>query len=269
MTDKPLFSIIVVSYNAGSKIKDTINSVLVQTYNKYEIVVKDALSIDGTVSQIPSDERIRIFETKDGGIYDGMNQAIDYARGDLLFFLNCGDVFKDKDVLRRIADFYEDNGRKCEFIYGGIFRGNRAFELPSKITNFFMYHGMIYHQAVFFHKSLFDKYGKYDLSYKLAADYEYMVRMFKAGVRMDKTETIICQYEGGGASETESGTKQGYYERKRIIKKYYSFPERIGYGLIMFFSLRKVRIFLASDNSPKFINRFYHWMRAKFIKSNS
>ena len=265
MNDKPLFSIIVVSYNAEDKIKVTINSVLNQTYPDYEIVVKDGMSKDNTLAQIPSDKRIRVFQNKDSGIYDGMNEAIDHASGELLFFLNCGDLFQNEKVLETVAKYYEEKNRNCEFIYGSIERGDAILELPDSLSNFFMYHGMIFHQAVFFKKDLFEKYGKYNLTYKLAGDYEYMLRAYKNNVKMDKIDLVVCNYEGEGASETVSGTKLGYAERKRVIRKYFSLPERLAFGTIMFLSFRKLRIYAASDRAPKWISSAYQIIRKKTI----
>ena len=182
---------------------------------------------------------------------------------ELLFFLNCGDLFQNEKVLETVAKFYEEKNRSCEFIYGSIERGDAILELPDNLSNFFMYHGMIFHQAVFFKKDLFEKYGKYDLTYKLAGDYEYMLRTYKNNVKMDKIDLVICSYEGDGASETASGTKRGYAERKRIIRRYYTLGERLAFGAIMFLSFRKLRIYMASDKAPKLLNSAYYAMRKK------
>ena len=96
------FSIVVVCLNAGNKLKMTVESILAQTYGDYEIIVKDGMSSDGCLDDLPEDKRIRVFQEKDRGIYDGMNQAVERAGGEYIYFLNCGDFFYDKDVLRRV-----------------------------------------------------------------------------------------------------------------------------------------------------------------------
>ena len=89
----PLFSIIVVSLNAGEELLHTIDSILKQTEQGYEIIVKDGFSSDGSIEQLPSDDRIRLFQQKDKSIYDAMNQAVQYASGEYYLFMNCGDYF--------------------------------------------------------------------------------------------------------------------------------------------------------------------------------
>ena len=98
------FSLIVVALNAGEKLKETVDSVLSQSFGEYEIVVKDGGSKDGSVEALPSDERICIYVEKDTGIYDAMNQAVAKAQGEYILFLNCGDSFYNERVLERAAE---------------------------------------------------------------------------------------------------------------------------------------------------------------------
>ena len=92
-----MFSIIVVCLNPGNKLKMTIDSIRMQTYDNYEIIVKDGMSEDGSVETLPQDERIRLFQKQDKGIYDAMNQAAEHINGRYVYFLNCGDVFNDAE----------------------------------------------------------------------------------------------------------------------------------------------------------------------------
>ena len=87
------FSIVTVCLNAGQDLIDTVNSTLGQSYDCFEILVKDGFSTDGSTEQLPEDERIRLIQKKDTGIYDAMNQAVEEALGDYLIFMNCGDRF--------------------------------------------------------------------------------------------------------------------------------------------------------------------------------
>ena len=95
------FSIIVVTLNAGEKLKETVQSVLAQQFTDYEIVVKDGGSTDGSVEKLPQDARLMVYVRKDKGIYDAMNQAVEFAKGQYVLFLNCGDFFYDQTVLTR------------------------------------------------------------------------------------------------------------------------------------------------------------------------
>ena len=98
------FSIIVVCLNAGNKLKMTVDSILGQSCGDYEIIVKDGMSSDGCLDKLPEDRRIRVFREKDRGIYDGMNQAVEQAEGEYIYFLNCGDLFYVMDVILRLNE---------------------------------------------------------------------------------------------------------------------------------------------------------------------
>ena len=87
------FSIITVCLNAGQSLLDTVERTLGQTYEHFEIIVKDGGSTDGSIEKLPSDPRIRVVTRQDTGIYDAMNQGIEEAKGDYLIFMNCGDWF--------------------------------------------------------------------------------------------------------------------------------------------------------------------------------
>ena len=104
------FSVIVVSLNAGEKLIETIKNILAQKDVDLEIVLKDGLSKDGSTNAVKDfgDTRVRIFEMKDTGIYDGMNQGISNASGDFYIFMNCGDFFYDDMVLARFEKAAEE-----------------------------------------------------------------------------------------------------------------------------------------------------------------
>ena len=80
--EKPKFSIVTVCYNAGDKLYETINTALKQTYDNFEIIIKDGLSKDNSLSKVPKDDRISVYSFKDKGIYDALNKGIAMATGD-------------------------------------------------------------------------------------------------------------------------------------------------------------------------------------------
>ena len=108
---KTLFSIIVVSLNPGEKLFETLDSIKTQTFADYEVVIKDGGSKDGSIGRLRAylekeeafAKHIRLYETPDKSIYDGMNQAVAYAEGEYLYFLNCGDTFYGNEVLAEVA----------------------------------------------------------------------------------------------------------------------------------------------------------------------
>ena len=107
--DRPFFSIIVVTLNPGEKLSKTIESICSQSCGDYEVVVKDGGSRDYSLEELKARKkkeneadfwnRVEIYEEPDKSIYEGMNQATKHARGQYLYFLNCGDYFHDENVL--------------------------------------------------------------------------------------------------------------------------------------------------------------------------
>lgn len=258
MTSTPFFSIIVVSYNASALIKDTVESVLKQTFDDYEIVVKDACSTDDTIAQIPESNKIRLFQSKDSGIYDGMNMAIKEAKGRFLHFLNCGDKFASDDVLERVAGFIRSSAISDGIVYGDCFFGDIYRKQPSRITPFFLYRTPLCHQSMFFSKYVFDDYGLYDIQYRILADYNCTLNGFRKGVQFHYLNIPICSYLGGGISVSAKGIQIKTKEYQRIYKTHYSIWERFRYEILVTLSLRRLRYWVLSDKSPKFLREMYH-----------
>lgn len=257
MTSTPFFSIIVVSYNASALIKDTVESVLKQTFDDYEIVVKDACSTDDTIAQIPESDKIRLFQSKDSGIYDGMNQAIGEAKGRFLHFLNCGDRFVSDDVLKKVADFIRSSEISDGIVYGDCFFGDIYRKQPSRITPFFLFRTPLCHQSMFFSKSVFDDYGIYDIQYRILADYNCTLNGFRKGIPFHYLNVPICSYRGGGISVSAKGIQIKGQEYKQIRKTYYSAWERFKYEILVTLSLRRLRYWVLSGKSPELLREMY------------
>ena len=163
---------------------------------------------------VPDDSRIRVYSTKDSGIYDGMNEAIDYAKGSYCAFLNCGDAFYDNEVLSHVYSALKDTDPSNTLLYGNCYRGNTYVKQPSKITPFYLYRIPLNHQTMFFGTELFSRIGKYDTQFKICADHEITVKALRSGVRFVYCPATICHYLGGGMSETPEGTLSRQKEKK-------------------------------------------------------
>lgn len=254
-TKKPFFSIIVVSFNAGDTILKTIESVLKQSFDDYEIIVKDGLSKDETLSFVPESEKIRVYSEKDTGIYDAMNQAIELSNGKYVCFLNCGDFFANENVLEgifAIAQNYDD-----AVIYGNYSRKGVSFKQPGNITDFYLYRTPLCHQTMFISKSLFEQNGLYDTSYKILADYDHTLHDYFSGKKFVHCDVVVCDYMGGGASETPKGIRIKKEERKIILDKYYSKTQQKKNEFKLKLSFKKLRQKLIGDKSPKWVRQLY------------
>lgn len=224
----PYFSIIIVSLNAGVSLRKTVDSVLEQTFLDYEIIIKDACSTDGSVDMVKDNNQIKKIVCKDNGLYHAMNQAIPYATGRYILFLNCGDYLWDKYVLDKVYAFSKELSTPC-VVYGNAYYDNlqKNRTPPEVITDYFWSVSNICHQACFFSIDSLEGEKTYDLTYRIAADNELMLKLFKKKSAFKKINMTVCRYEGGGYSETPKGKKIGSMEHKRMMKQYFKGVERL------------------------------------------
>ena len=101
---RPFFTIIVVSLNPGEGLRKTLASITRQTFTDCEILIKDGGSRDGSLDDLPDDNRIRLIRQPDTGIFDAMNQAVMESSGQFIHFLNCGDTFYAPTVFEKAAE---------------------------------------------------------------------------------------------------------------------------------------------------------------------
>ena len=215
-------SIITVCLNCEGLIERTIKSVIDQTYTNIQYIVIDGGSTDNTLNIIGKYEnKIDVMlSEKDKGIYDAMNKGLAYATGDLIYFLNAGDYLCNNDVLRDIIEglnanpnsdiiygdyiYYDDNGgQRCS--------GYRA-DIPDLLRRGYC------HQTIFATKSTFMKCGKFNVDYKIYADFDWLLRaLIPFGQKMSYIGIPIVYYLKGGESESHGGRYS--YERIEIIQK--------------------------------------------------
>ena len=255
---RPLYSIITPCFQPGDRLRQTMESILAQTFTDYEVIVKDAGSTDGSVEALPNDPRIQLIRSKDQGIYDGMNQAVEKARGDYLYFLNCGDCLHDAEVLEKVAERIRSrnfanktSGHQAQshIYYGDVVElqtGQRVAAKP-EMTHFAMYRNLPCHQACFYSRDLFET-RQFDLQYRVRADYEHFLwSVVRAGAKAEAMDLVIADYEGGGFSETAENRRRSAAEHRKITTEYFGAAECTGYRLAMVLSLQPLRAKMASS----------------------
>jgi glycosyltransferase involved in cell wall biosynthesis len=205
-------SIITVSYNSLRTIKNTISSVLAQTYHHIEYIVVDGASTDGTIDIIRSfGDRISQFISEpDNGIYDALNKGIRLAKGDIVGILNSDDFFYDNSVIENIAESFSDES--IEAIFGDAqfvdpldtTRIVRYYRSKSFTKNKFRFGYMPAHTGFYAKKDLFDKFGYYKTDYKIAADFELLLRFLLINNIKYKYFPIpfVCMRTGGVSNKS-------------------------------------------------------------------
>lgn len=262
------FSIIIVCLNAGERLRATVESVFAQSYEDYEIVLKDGGSTDGSVEEISKtvqDARLYIYQKKDTGIYDAMNQAVELAGGDYFIFMNAGDSFYDCEVLTKIADVILNKSRKPDIVYGNLYHKGLSTVIYAapEINDFTCYRNVPCHQTCFYSRGLFVERAYYPM-YNVRADYEHFLWCFydKKAV-ICYAPVIVAAYEGGGYSETKENRRRSAKQHKEITVKYMGKKKAWKYRLIMLLSLAPLRS--AAANS-KYLSAGYNQLKTLFYK---
>lgn len=181
-------SIITVTHNCELVLSDCLNSVALQKYKNIEHIIVDNASNDGTISLLNSkrDQFALLVSEKDKGIYDAMNKGIKLATGDIIGFLNSDDFYIHNEVISRVVREFKKK-TSLEACYSDLVYVNKNY--TSKIVRYFksceFKKGLFSkgwcppHPTFFVRKSVYEKYGNFNLDYCLAADVELMMRFFE------------------------------------------------------------------------------------------
>lgn len=251
------FSIIVVCLNAGYELPATVNSILSQTYTDYEIIIKDGGSTDGSIQMVPASDKIRIYEEKDHGIYDAMNQALECANGEYVYFLNCGDYLYDKDVLSNISQFIDKTQSESNqyspkgpwVFYGDIYnRIAKSKDMSNPVIDeFACYKNVPCHQACIYERNMINMHP-FLTQYKVRADYEqFLWCYFIAKANLVYMNMIVSSYMGGGYSETKQGRAISKKEQADIVENYMPHSHVVKYRWRMRLSMAPLRNILAHN----------------------
>ena len=244
-------SIITVVYNNERTIKDALESVLGQSYRDIEYVIIDGKSKDNTVTIIDeyTDKLGYFISEKDNGLYDAMNKGIQAATGDVIGILNSDDLYQDFDVIADVMEQF-NNDSTLDILYGNLVYVKsddvnkivRNWKCKPYYNRFFENGNVPPHPALFVKKSVYDKVGLFNLDYKLAADYELMLRMLKKyDFKIKYIDRLIVKMRLGGA--TNQSYKNIINQNKEIVRSwkdnslkapFYLMPVRIFKRLIQF-----------------------------------
>lgn len=200
----PKVSIITATYNNANQLKQIAENVRKQDYENIEYIIVDGGSTDQTQQVLEEikiwfGDRLQIISEPDHGIYDALNKGIRIATGDIIGC--CYDHFTSEDVIRKIVtriQLEESDGVHADIYYvqnGEVVRkwhqgqGNIRFGwLPG-------------HPTLYLRKKVYDEYGLYKTDYKIAADYEFMIRILRDHkVKLSYIPEVLIHMEYGGTS---------------------------------------------------------------------
>jgi glycosyltransferase involved in cell wall biosynthesis len=203
-------SIVTVSYNSAKTIADTLRSVVTQTYTDIEHLIIDGLSSDQTMQVVNAhnDPKLIFISEPDNGIYDAMNKGIRRATGEVIGILNSDDFYAHKNVLNEVANLFVSDPTldvvlgDVDFVKSGnaenVVRTCRASGFKRWMFRFGF---MPPHPAVFVRKSAYERIGYYKIGYKIAADFDFLLRLLHIdGAKYQTTGKLWVRMRVGGAS---------------------------------------------------------------------
>jgi glycosyltransferase involved in cell wall biosynthesis len=204
---RPKISLITAVYNNASTLEATLTSIVSQKYENLEYIIVDGGSTDGSQDILKKYSRLvtTLISEKDSGIYDALNKGIKASTGDIVGFLNADDHFASDTVLKTIAEAFEDPGvsglySDLDYISssGTVIRHwqSRAFNEHMLLEGW-----MPPHPTLYLRKSIYDQVGLFDLQYKIASDYDMVLRVFTLpNAHFHYLPMVTVKMRVGGAS---------------------------------------------------------------------
>lgn len=227
-------SLVTATFNSSKTLRDTMQSVLGQTFKDVEYIIVDGGSKDGTMEIVKEFEprfegRLRWVSERDRGIYDAMNKGIRMATGDVVGILNSDDFFATDDVLEKVVDtFTFDN--QIDAIYGDVRYVD--WDDTSKTVRMFSGQGftreklcwgqMPPHPSFYVKRECYEKFGLYNMNYPICADYDMFVKMFWEGKIKTKylPETFVNMRNGGTSSSGIAVHRKIMKERMACVREH-------------------------------------------------
>ncbi|MYM11050.1 glycosyltransferase family 2 protein [Muribaculum intestinale] len=223
-------SIITATWNSGATLRDTLESVLQQSYTNYEILIIDGGSSDNThdivEEYIPKfDGRLHWHTGKDKGLYDAMNKGIARATGDIIGILNSDDFYADSDVLSRIAE----GCRNVEAVYGNLdfvdasdtSKVVRQWRGSQHRPGAFLKGWHPAHPTFYARRKCYERLGGFDISFDVSADFELMLRFLEANRLSNRyiPHTFVKMRMGGESTGSIGKIIQGNRNVLRAFRK--------------------------------------------------
>ena len=202
-------SIITCTYNSAKTVADTIRSVNAQTYPNIEHIIVDGLSKDNTLEIVKqyAGERQVIKSENDNGIYDAFNKGIKMATGDIIGVLNSDDFFTSDNIIEQVVNAF--NKENIDAIYGDIHFVNPdnlnkcvGYYSSKSFSPWMMRMGFMFaHPSFYVKREYYENIGLYKTDYKIAADFELLLRfVVKNKIKCKYLPIDFVTMRTGGAS---------------------------------------------------------------------
>ncbi len=229
-------SVITATYNSEKTLRDTLDSILAQTYQDIESIIVDGASKDGTMYIVHEYEpkfqgRMRWISEPDKGIYDAMNKGLRSMTGDYVCFLNAGDFLPASDTASRIAQQVAASRNHPAVLYGdtdivdgeGHFLHHRRLAPPEHLTWKSFRQGMLVCHQAFYARADYAIATPYDMQYRYSADVDWCIRVMKAAAQEEvpllNLHMVVANYTQEG--QTTLHHRESLMERYRVMEHHY------------------------------------------------
>lgn len=247
-------SVVTAVYNRKDTIEDALLSVQSQDYENVEHVIQDGCSKDGTLEVVNKflTPTTNLVSEPDSGIYDAINKGIERSSGDVIGLMHSDDFFARPNILSKVARVFENS--EIDGVYGDL--EYVAYNDPSRVIrrwrsgeyshNLLLNGWMPPHPTLYLRREVFDKWGLYDTSFQIAADYDAMLRYLWTGnISLAYIPEVFVKMRVGGESNRSIG---------RILRKSredYQALKNNGVGgaaTLLGKNVRKVRQFIIKES---------------------
>lgn len=221
---QPKISIITPTFNSEKTLHGTIEALLRQTFSDFEYIIIDGASKDKTIERlkvyVPAFEKkgvtVKIVSEPDNGVYDAMNKGIFMAQGELIGITNSDDWYEDW-ALEAMWNKYTNGevDRDNSMIYGieRVWKDNSIFNVQRRGAAFIS-ESVLPHSTFFVAKRVYEKYGAFDLSVRILADYDFICRCVSKGVKLEELDVVISNFCLGGISSSYFDFYSDFYKIK-------------------------------------------------------
>jgi glycosyltransferase involved in cell wall biosynthesis len=221
---RPLISVVVAVKDCAATLERCIESVTAQTYPSVDLVIVDGASTDGSVELIKKHAaRLGNWVSEpDTGIYDAWNKGLDRARGDWICFLGADDYFWDSRVVEKLAGAIAAAPAGIRVVYGSmvvVTASGKTVAIAGdpwqKMKRQFGDLPTLPHPGMMHKRDLFAERGKFDTSFRIAGDYELLLREFRDRDALFVPELLVAGLQQGGISGTRAGMRKSLLEVRR------------------------------------------------------
>lgn len=253
-SEKPWITLITVSYNSAETIKDTIESVLSQSYNQIEYIIVDGLSKDNTKQIVNSylkafkdrGFKFNFISEKDSGLYDAMNKGVLASSGEIIGIINSDDFYSNNIVIEKVVKLMIKDNVHC--LYADLQfveheDTSKTVRVWKAKKGDFRFGWNPPHPTTFISKETYHKFGLYKIDYKISSDYDLLYRVIEKGkIKISYLNEFIVKMRTGGKST--SGIKSNIVANKEIYRTLKENKQKFKFVIIILRLLRKIKQFI-------------------------